>query len=267
MTIARIVTHTAYCVALVVCGCNGQALDRTSVPTSPILTTVATATISSLDSPVGECILPCIFGITPGKTRWDQARLILSKATSLKPTPYTNDQWRNGEMIYHYRIQDNLASIDMRVLQDLVVEITYEADLPNTHIPLRLQAPAPTKAWLATYSSQKDGLLPFLLYLQYNEARIFMVSGVEGQIINDEIVGCFKKSVLDWSVTGWAQSENQAALARIEHDRLDLDPRFPVRTKPLHEVSDFLLSAIRPSIGDSPTDFCIHTKQRLWASP
>lgn len=155
------------------------------------------AIIAELDQNGGNCTLPCWWGMTPGKSRWDEHEPFL-----LSIAEVTKESWYDPSVVY-YNIHPNLLETDhyiinggvVGVLDGVVASIDTggTSDVPQLRLPeFLLTNGKPDEVWISTFSSVPEGKPPFRLFLVYRNGVIAKFEQSSVPIIDDKLTSCFQ---------------------------------------------------------------------------
>ena len=163
----------------------------------------------------GGCQLPCWWGIHPGKTRWDDARITLySFVGKIEELQYTEELANNETrrhtiaVIYYQRgeppqissPEDDPGYFEIRSVDGIVDSISASQ---NTTLHFNLsnllsEYGRPTGALINTTYASPTGEVPFNLVVYYEEKGIMAFYTEYAPIINEKIYFCFKNEAPIW---------------------------------------------------------------------
>jgi len=290
------------------------SLISTSPPNNnatPTLKSVATATPTSLLTPTtvstlpvedarnrllallannGDCLLPCLWGITPGKSTYQEAQAILVPLSSLSElTAFTPD----GGAIFPVYTEDNLMlntvagynvnalsedqivsriGLQMRALKKEDNESTEVFDWPFFSeqtsyymLPSTLtEYGSPATVMLSTMAKLPSSGVPggFKLLLLYPDQGILVNYTMQMQLVGENVMGCPSNAHMEFELFPSGQSDSF-------FEKLDLSGWAQIiknTYKPIHEVTSMSQEEFF-HIFSQQTDECIITPANLWPVP
>lgn len=143
----------------------------------------------------GGCSLPCWWGITPGKTTWQEAKSFLEAFTeiSIRGNPQKLGSLdiliplpKESKVTWHYYLLREGVVDDIKA---------YNYDLvPAFYLPAFLKTYGqPGEIWMRTYREEEQNSQPFLLDLFYPDQGILMeYSGGNLVDLGDHLRNCMK---------------------------------------------------------------------------
>lgn len=238
----------------------------------------------------GNCRLPCLWGITPGKSTFQEARSILAPLNSI--SDFTVFESSAGAIGPNYIEGDTRVNTSIRFLvnpnDNIVSSISFHAqalseisqsDAAIFGDPLygRLLKTYSLPQILTTYGPPADVLIrtnselppqiwgPFELLLSYPERGVLVHYTIPMNPVGPNIVGCPAKSKLDLDLEPPGSFTSTEELLAFEAAPLKVVDIFP-GYRPIGEVTslsqdDFV------RIFSQPTDKCIETPASYWPKP
>lgn len=228
------------------------------------------------------CLLPCWWGVTPGKTSWAEARQFLAQfvffnelVDETMPTFAMDFQFPMPDEIFFKLFPDetevrpyNLVSHSYRVEDGVVVSMDvatryYLGYAYRLSAFLQTYGP-PEEIWLSTYSTEYPaGVLPFLIALFYPEQGILAFYFPEANFVGDMVRAC----QLDEPVSSlglWASE--QKVMNYIEAARFfGLNPGEPgILHLPLEEATGMDVQTFYETFKTPTTQECLETPRELW---
>ena len=145
-----------------------------------------------------DCLLPCWWGATPGRTRWSDVFPYL-QSFSLQAYAYPQDSL--------YVIAYPLPS-DISGLEEFHIGYTYNAsntitsiDVPSINIEgydaktmITLYG-VPDEVWLTTLDAPREGVLPFQLIIVYQQQGISFRYYVDATGTGETVTACFEPGI------------------------------------------------------------------------
>lgn len=261
-------------------------LTPTAIPTLPV--EVAQAELLKFLSANGGCRLPCLWGITPGKSSFQEAQTILtplsilSDFTSLFPSP--------GDISPSY-IQGNLV-IYTRVAylypeNGIVSSIAFSAE---AHKPLAqggyedvfdseffgekvsaytlahvlTEQGVPSSVMLATFGGPltRGGTGGFDILLLYPDQGILVNYKTQMHLIGGNVRGCPLNAYVRMELYPSGQPDSFFEGLK----QTDWAVKMSLDYKPLEEVTSMSVQEFYNTFRQ-PTDKCIETPAKLWSTP
>lgn len=256
----------------------------TPSPSSTVPASTATPTLSpqqiqdrvlSLLESNGNCVFPCWWGLTPGKTSFEIVNNLLEPLNTEKPPAYSGNMWKGATLYYYMPLPKDLSvqgRLDVRINFEKEV-LRYikvsEAEWPDYRLPALLDKYGPPgEVWLYTYTSQVELNPPFALYLYYPEKGILAYipsrHPEKGDVqVQDGIIrGCVPYSA---TLFLWSPSEIQSIA--------EIGKRFVVEglssqenntILPLQKTTGMDISSFYQRYKDPNQRPCLETPADLW---
>ncbi len=217
----------------------------------------------------GDCRLPCWWGITPGETKWEDARNILfplafkvhdgqSKSGDFLAglgTRYGTYEGKPTGFNQDYVIRDGM-------IQAIQIQLPYPVPSPRLKDILANYG-IPDEVYLGgLYAPEGLNTQSFWLYLYYSEQRIFVEYSPEGQPIqrqlpNGLLSACFSKiEYAELHVWGPDYSFDQTRDLILQNAG---DPR-----QILEKVSNLTLDQFYKKFTNTDEEPCIDTPAKYW---
>lgn len=210
---------------------------------------------------LSNCVLPCLARITPGRSTWSVVKSEYSHSVDWPITPYRENDWRIGEVMYSARVSQSEYH-HIRVLSDTIVEVQIDglkaADLKQL---LNLNSTV-AGMYLRTYNAPKEGAIPFEFVLFTGDGKAYLDLFVSAESSGDRIVGCIDPRRVTGVVTSWSESESAHALARFWESKSE-------KYNPLRMIDQVVSggSGVVSSALSRQARFCLTTESSLWPSP
>ena len=214
------------------------------------------------------CRLPCWWGITPGKTRWGEARPILEKvslfisesesvetfSTDLQvqlPYPYTFAKY----MEHSYHVENGIVDyIDV-----------YNFDLaPSYPLPNLLKSYGqPSEIWIRTFSKEEREIQPFLVDVFYQELGILAEygTGYPMKEVGGNLQNCRIKEMDSPFLDLWSPETQNLS---FQEAKKFIDTTSLPEPKPLLEATGMDVQTFYETFQNSETDVCLETPKHLW---
>lgn len=145
-----------------------------------------------------DCLLPCWWGVVPGKTSWPEAQAFWSSFAiqtyafpqdflNVVVFPITSDISPLEELHIGYIYDQN------NTITDIAIPSLNISDYnPSTMLELY---GVPDEVWLNTIEAPREGVLPFQLIIVYQQKGISFRYYVDATQTGDNITACFESSI------------------------------------------------------------------------
>ena len=237
----------------------------------------------------GNCRLPCLWGLTPGESTYDDALSVLSPLISTSDFEYLDSNKQSGGIGLVYPVenleihvsilflvsQDNVTinriAFDVETLKRTVDGFLEVFDLPFpsesyfTLSDILNEYRQPESVWLSTQSavSSRDTTSGgFELLLLYPDQGIFAKYTTKMQMVDGNVRGCFLSSHVSFDLQPSGQRESFLRTL----DTYFWSQYAPNRFKPLGEVTGFTPEKFYEHFRFS-TNNCLDTPANLWPKP
>ncbi len=270
---------------------------RTNTPTAiPTLAVEqARARVSELLANNGGCRLPCLWGITPGISSYQEARTILKPLISISrfehfdfASPdniyieYTDGDFTTNTFIaYHYSDNDIVSSIGVRVSAtqenpDGFIGI-YDSKIFGRRASAYMlphilsEQGKPEAVLISTDGGRARGknVPGFYLWLFYPDQGLLVSYTTYRQLVNGKVRGCLANAHVDLQLFPAGQPDTFAKNLAQTDKWKDLWP-VPVDStdwwKPIEEATSMTLDQFYETFRQ-PTNKCIETPANLWYIP
>lgn len=223
-----------------------------------------------------NCKLPCLMNITPGVTVWnnsgeDLRRLPVYPTDTEKYSGDRSEENYFGLWFGNQAKRNEKDSLSVRTLRSIAVDIEYDPQKYfDTTEYFKQIKDSTLESWIQTYSSERDSVLPFYVYILSREQRTWISFGLEGaKIEGDEIVACFPNPQIGvLHIRTWALSENERIWKDIlQKDFYSYDSSEVSKLKLLTEVSSQNLKDTSLFNRTNNSTNCIKTSKYIWSSP
>jgi hypothetical protein len=140
------------------------------------------------------CALPCWWGIEPGKTTWEEAKVILSPVALQIGDP----RRLSSQIAYDVLIPVPPDVFPTRLEQRYVVlngVVQRMEVMPGELEVYRLSVllaglGQPEEVWIKTYARKREGSLPFSIVLYYPDRGVLVNLGTEADVESKYIIAC-----------------------------------------------------------------------------
>lgn len=268
-------------------------LTPTSLPTQTISPTLSTdearSRLLDLLANNGNCRLPCLWGITPGKSTYQEAKSVLTPLNSISGFG-TGFGPGNGSSGLNYYVGDFDLRIDIGFLtdkNDLVTSVRFigEAfkklkDQPGTekvydweffteqvsqynltHILSEYGRPSSVLLSTLTKPSDLSGLKFFNILLLYPDQGILVSYKTELRVAGEYIMGCPAGAHIELDLHPSGQGQSFLDLLST-----DWQETIRVDYQPLEKVTSMSLDMFYQTFRHE-TDQCLFTPAKFWPLP
>ena len=215
-----------------------------------------------------DCRLPCLWGIQPGKTTWNEARQILEKISSyvapkMEDTtfytfakvypPYPNDPAIYMET--NYRIEDGVVRYISVNSWDLT---------PNYRLSKFLEYyGVPTEIWIRTFPKEDMGFQHFLIDMFYQDLGILAEYGTGHPLeeINGNIRNCSINEMDSPFLHLWSPVTDKLS---FQEAKIFIDTMSLPEPKTLLEATGMDVKTFFETFKNPETNVCIETPRELW---
>ncbi len=267
-------------------------LTRTPLPTLP--EDEAVETIRDLISTNGGCKLPCVWGITPGETHWDEAVAFLMTLSPeiLIEDPYTIYRHSMPFMVISYSFLFHVpekprdVGISIGTLDQIVSTTPGGGELDNESIDtadqviskihigsnsvgsmfeinyLLLEYGEPQQIYLNTIANFPGGDLPFTLVAYFPNHRLLVWYDVAAYNQSGKVVGCLRG--ISPLIVTWSQEEDEYITTQyiLEWIVGYGNPVDNIRT--LSEATDMDVDTFYSNFTNPDNTLCIETPEEYW---
>ncbi len=272
----------------------------TIIPTLSI--EIANARLLELLADNGGCQLPCLWGITPGKSTYDEARAILEPLASISNVPVGFNS--KGGSIYPVYSEGDLmlfavAGVDATSVSNtqIVTEIYFRANeaqkiksgnnndvsfpdifdstlfgkqvYPYTLSQVLSNQGMPTSVLISTDAGPDRGknVPAFYVVLVYPDTGLFIVYSTYKTSVGKNIRGCPANAHIELELFPSGEGDKfPEFLSQTDWANVwPIIPDDPV-WKPLEETTSMTMEQFYETFRQ-PTDRCIETPTKLWPTP
>lgn len=266
-----------------------QLLSSTAIPTLPVED--ARLKLLNFLASNGNCYLPCLWGITPGKSTFQEAQSILEPLTSISGFTafessvgaidpnyaegdlgiYTNIRFRAdpnnnivGSISFHAQA---LQEISQGNYEELFGDPLYDRLLETYSLPRILTIYGPPADILIRTNSElpPQNWGPFEILLSYPERGILVHYTIPMNPVGPNIVGCPEKSRLELKLMASGNINSTDKLLELLSAPAKVEEVFP-GYQPIEEVTSLSLELFVKKYSQ-PTDNCIETPANYWPAP
>lgn len=208
------------------------------------------------------CMLPCWWGITPGKTTWTEARSFLETFSLYVgenggvrvplPSPYSDATYMEHQYFIKNGIVDNIRVFNFNLA-------------PNYYFPKFLETYGqPEEVRIRTFAREEMGVQNFTVDLFYQDLGI-LVEYSTGEPLKDvdgKLQNCLLKEMDSPFIFLW--SPNEQNLSFEEAKQKFLDTRNLPEPKPLFEATGMDVKNFYETFKNPETHVCLETPKSLW---
>ena len=228
------------------------------------------AIISELYRTNANCKLPCWWGIVPGETEWQTAKLLLNLvATELSTSAESEFDTYYSARVYLLVPQELSRRMELEqyyIINDGKVMI-IEPEAPRVGSKIYTVSKIlstygrPTKVMIDTYGYPHEGPNPFRLVLFYPDKGILVNYGDFADFVDGYVVGCIQ--IGNGSVVLWSPKQNLSFAEALNGTR-GLGTFGEQYYKPLEEATEMDIETFYQTYLDPDTETCIETPAELW---
>lgn len=243
--------------------------EQTRKPYPTLSSDVANEKLRELLINNSNCRLPCWWGITPGKTTWNEALLFLNPLIKRigEPTVAPSGLTR---VTFQLPVQKELGTLDQTyyVRNNTVVGINaYVFDWsPFLYLSnILTEYGPPDGVFITTYRYDENGRRPYIVYVIYEKlGMLLLYSGGEPKNLADNVENCFDNLyapfVFIWSVEDEPLSESQIKDRYFSSEGMP----YPISLEKSAgmSVNTFYAKFKKPSDAN-----CLVTSAELWPEP
>jgi len=270
------------------------ALTNTPTPIPTLPVEQARAKLLELLANNGGCRLPCLWGITPGKSTYQEAQAILAPLQGISNS--TGFRTEGGSITPRYTAGDLIlftnASFNIDPLSDnqIVSYLTFDAkesqDLSDGYLPVydsktfgeRLspymlpgilsELGRPASVTLHTYGKQITGSGGFEIVILYPEQGIFVHYTTQMETVEINVRGCPANAQVELNLYPSGNTEAFAkSLSEINWGAFVLpEPINDSHWKPIEKATAMSVEQFYETFRQ-PTDKCIETPVKGWYVP
>lgn len=218
-----------------------------------------------------NCLLPCLWGATPGQTLWSDTKWLLWELGGQIDEP---DDPMNG--VYDVRLpyvpeEINNDTLGLEIFYSVEVGIIQTIKVIAGHTPAYyLQAilenyGPPDEIWLYTMDAPRDGNLGFNIRLLYLEQGFMVALTTDNEELNGGVISaCFEPDETQFAqlflwipgtISSFIDARVQAGFDRSRGQFL-----------PLHEATDMDVATFYELYQSGGGETCIQTSAELWVA-
>jgi hypothetical protein len=240
----------------------------TSVP-SPVPTLSLAekeAIASELYNTNANCKLPCWWGIVPGETEWQTAKLFLDTIATKIITNAESEFDPYYSTSVTVPVPEDLSEISLLehtfIVEDgIIVEIKPEGPWGTRKVDIVSEILStygrPTEVWLDTLGENYgDNYFPFRVALFYPEQGLLVRYFDEAELTDGYVTGCPQEDSATFVL--WSPKRNLTFLETLSRQQ------GVQYYKPLEEVTEMDIETFYQIYLDPDTEICIETPAELW---
>lgn len=238
----------------------------TTTPTpQPTLTRAEKeAIVTELYKTNAGCELPCWWGIIPGETDWNTAKLLLERVAIEINTSAESKSDQLYSVDVDIPVPAEISQYDFLRQYFIVhngIVTNIRPELPDRMLWINISQILsmygdPSEIWIDTYGTSYGEIDPFRLVLFYPEKGFLVRYFDDADFINNYVVGCFGGYF--GAIHIWAP---ELGLTFNEALNVNYSPQY---YKPLEEVTELDIETFYQAHLDPNTEICIETPIELW---
>jgi hypothetical protein len=232
----------------------------------------------------GNCRLPCVWGIAPGKSSFLEARTILLPLYGISSQIYVHSispSYDEGELSIYTSLHfltgtydDIVSSISFQVEAHKKTPDGYENIFDSTFFGERVgfyelpsvlsQHGIPDSVFIGTLAGffRDGGSWGFHILLMYPDQGMLINYTTQMQIIGKNILGCQSNAHVEFEL--YPSGEGDLFFTLLEPT--NWPQNIKSNYKPLEEVTSMTLDGFYQTFRQ-PTNICIETPGNLWPTP
>lgn len=236
----------------------------------------AKAFVLELTENNGDCLLPCFWGFTPGKTLWQTAEPLLttfaykisygSSDGSFSDIPDGNS-FPAWVYLYFPEISPVPVSYTFTVQDGIITMIkAHILPTPGYALPAILDTYGqPDEVWLLTAKAPREGFLGFTLTLFYEQHGFMMTYGSQGVIENGKVRSCFPATTFDeLALATWPPHEKITYEEAVSRTTSFWPTEYE---RSLEEATGMSIDTFYETFKNSAAPVCLETPTELWPGP
>jgi len=248
-------------------------------PTTAVATAVATTVVGEMVTPdrtgfpeqmlqsYGNCRLPCWWGIVPGTTDWDSARVFL-ESHALQVAPYERDGYTyyTAYLVVPERVSTRPVANDFAVWDGTVQLISALGQTGSRFTPAAVlkEYGMPDEVWLQTARAPREGYLGFVIALLYSGEGILIHYGGQGVLDKEDVVGCIPNAGGSLRLLAW---NPELRLGYVDAMAIGMSTTIVTDDIDLESATGMTLGEFYDRFSAEGTELCLHTPQVLWPWP
>lgn len=214
------------------------------------------------------CRLPCWWGITPGKTKWSEARQILEKTAMFIAEQNSNDvSYIDVQALLPYPYDFAKYMEHTYAVKDGIVDYirVYNFNLaPNYFLPHFLESYGqPDEIWIRTFPKEEMGIQHFIIDLFYQELGILgeYSSGDPMNEVDGKIQNCLIPEMDTPFFHLWSPETQNLS---FQEAKKFIDTTNLPEPKTLFEATGMDVETFFQTFKNPETKTCIETPKDLW---
>ena len=214
------------------------------------------------------CQLPCWWGITPGKTTWDEARQILDEVSLFIGGQQSSDDFYASVKAYLPYPDDFAPYMEQLYgVEDGVVNYirVYNFDLaPNYSLPSLLQSYGqPSEVGFEVISKEEREIQPFIVDVFYRELGILVEYSTVDPMkeVGENLQNCLISKMDSPFLHLWSVETQYLS---FQEAKKFIDTTNLPEPKSLLEATGMDAKSFYETFKNSETDACLETPKNLW---
>lgn len=232
------------------------------LPTSVVSTMIVTSITSE-----SACSEPCIFNIELGETNWSAIKAQLSQLGEVY-------QSTSGRRFFAELNQKSLnETYDLKhffeVENDTIISLEADVKFKDEfELPAILSTyGVPDEIWIRTFKDKRGGILPFRVYLIYEEKAMLLLYGFHGERVGNHVNGCLDTNEHNTSTIVLLLPKIDETINFEEATKLRSRLNNQEKAQRLEEVSEMSLEEFHDTfIGADNGQKCIMTEAKYWTN-
>jgi hypothetical protein len=261
-----VVTVFALMIMFISISCS--VLESKTIPTPTMTTDESKKLVRDLLENNAGCRLPCWWGITPGKTRWSEARQILKKVSLFMSQPESAESFYvdlHVQLPYPYtfaKYMEHSYHVEKGIVDCIDV---YNFDVaPNYSLPNLLKSYGqPNEVWIRTFPKAERGMQHFLIDVLYGELGILAEYGTGEPLkeVGGNLQNCLITKMNSPFLDLWSPETQKLSFQEVKKF---IDTTNLPEPKPLLEATGMDVQTFYETFKNSETDVCLETPKELW---
>ncbi len=206
------------------------------------------------------CRLPCWWGITPGKTSWQDATRFLETFTNIYKDENSSYAYvylpippDKGTLDHTYVVEDNMVSEIYVYVYDWMPSL-YLSNFLTVYGP-------PDEVFLRTFRHDEDGSQPYQIELFYGKLGLLLeYSGGDPNTVGEKIENCFDDMYSPF-VYIWSADKPMTSTEAIEQLLDTQNMPYPI---PLDQATGMNVTSFYETFKNPDNTTCLETPENLW---
>ncbi len=249
------------------CGTTIQIPPQmTKVVLAPISIEETTPSLTLAPSIEPPCVNPCLFNIELGVTNWSAIMSQLADWGEIyQPTS-------RGRFFVELKQESADETYELKhffeVENDTIVSLEADVKFRDEFEPSAILQTygAPDDVWIRTFKDEREGVLPFRIYLIYEKHAMLLLYGLNGERAGNQVNGCLAANTHNTSTIVLLLPKTNEAIDFEQLIRLRSRLNEEGKSQRLEEVSEMSLEAFHNTFSSSDNERkCIVTEAEHWS--